>query len=852
MMAHRRLHLVGNAHLDPAWLWRWQEGFAEIKATFRSALDRLEEFPEATFTSACAAYYQWVEQNEPGMFEEIRQRVREGRWTLAGGMWIQPDCNAPSGESFAHHGLYSQRYFLQRFGTIAKTGYNVDSFGHCGTLPQILRQCGMARYVFMRPDDRENPEVPARLFWWESRDGSRVMAFRIPFSYTQFRVVEGRNVLDERALDEVLRMADAQGTDLLFLYGVGNHGGGPTIASLRELRRLQGIHGCDVLVHGSPDRYFDEAMKAGYDLPVHRNDLQHHASGCYSAHSETKASNRKAEHRLATAEKFSTLAHGLCRAAYPRERLETAWKDVLFNQFHDILGGCSIREVYDDARESYGEALHIGAEVLNAAVQKIAWSIDTSAGKTVLHDKALGWKPWETEESGAPLVVFNPLPWEVTAPVVVPMATKGISDEQGHPLETQAVRASFTNAADKWGTLFLGELPAMGYRVFWLHGFRAMAPPGVLRDPIRADALSLENDDVRLEIDGRTGHIRSLFDRRNGVEVLQGAGAVPIVIDEEDSDTWAHGIFSFRREVGRFGEASVTRIETGPLRAVLRVISRFGDSTLQQDFTIRKDRPDIEVKVKLDWRERHRLLKLSFPVNVTDPTATYEIPFGSIERPVLGTEEPGHQWLDVGGRACGRASLSYGLALLNDSKYSFDVKGGDLRMTVVRSPIFADHYGERDDLCEFMDQGIQEFRYALVPHAGDWRTAGIVRRANELNVSPIQVLETFHEGALPLAFSGLRVSDERILATAFKRAEDGEGTILRCYETTGCAVQVRIAVPASGRDFEATFGPFGIRTWFLPDQPEAPVEERNLLEMGVESSCTGACDVVYNDAKGET
>lgn len=218
------IHLVGNAHIDPVWLWRWQEGFAEIKATFQSALDRLEEFPDFVFTSACAAYYKWVEENDPVMFEEIRKRVNEGRWFIAGGWWVQPDCNIPSGESFVRHGLYSQRYFYEKFGIMSKVGYNVDSFGHNGMLPQVLKKSGMDYYVFSRPGPHEK-EIPKNLFWWEGEDGSRVLAFRIPYNYGNWWS-DKDNPLRGKTL-AVLELAREQGTDMMNFYGVGNHGGGP-------------------------------------------------------------------------------------------------------------------------------------------------------------------------------------------------------------------------------------------------------------------------------------------------------------------------------------------------------------------------------------------------------------------------------------------------------------------------------------------------------------------------------------------------------------------------------------------------------------------------------------------------
>ncbi len=824
------VHMIGNAHIDAVWLWRWQEGYAEIKATFRSALDRMKEFPEFMFTCAGAAYYRWVEENAPEMFAEIQERVAEGRWIVVGGWWIQPDCNLPSGESFARHSLYGQRYFRKRFGRIATVGYNVDSFGHHAMLPQILKLSGMDAYVFSRPDEQEK-ELPAQAFWWESEDGSKVLAYRIADGY----FTTPNTDLGSR-IAAMQRMAVRQGADQMCFYGVGNHGGGPTILNLQEIRAIRKNQDAGAVIHSSPDGYFQAIRQSGIPLPVVKDELQHHASGCYSAHSETKASNRHAEHRLLTAEKFCTMAHRMLHLPYDGDRLQAAWESVLFNQFHDIMGGCSIQEAYRDARESYGHALHSGGVVLNAALQKISWSIDTMregiASLTRDKDRVL----WEQGDRGVPLVVFNPHSWEVEAPIEVPQKVNGITDELGEPILLQHVRASRTNFGDKYDTLFTACVPAMGYRVYWIH--REIKFEGNASDEtsgMTATPNSLENRFVRLKVDTRTGYVTSMLDKRRGIELLDNRGAVPVVIDEHDSDTWAHRILAFRKEVGRFADAEVTLIETGPVRSRLRVTSKYGRSTLRQDFMLHRDSPIIRVNAKLDWREEHKVLKLSFPLRVNEPKATYEIPYGHIVRPVNGDEEPGQQWVDVSGVAP-EDGRPCGMSLMNDSKYSFDVNENDMRMTVVRSPIFADHYGERDELCEFMDQGVHEFAYALLSHEGSWQAADIVRRAYELNVPLPHVIETYHEGSLPLSYRGIHISSGQIVVTAFKKAEEGDGYILRCYETTGQVAETTIEIPMLGQIWKSKFRPCEIKTFLISLDSGLQVLEVNMLEVGSQPS----------------
>jgi alpha-mannosidase len=309
----RTLHLIGNAHIDAVWLWPWEEGFAEVKATFRSALDRMTEYPEFVFTCSSAAYYDWIEHNEPAMFDEIRQRVNEGRWRITGGWWVEPDCNIPSGESFVRQALIGQHYFASRFGRIARVGYNPDAFGHAGSLPQILRLARLTGYTFLRPEPHER-EMATNLFWWESPDGSRVLAFRINFGYTMW------GDLEEHIRRHMDRFVD--GTDaLMCFYGVGNHGGGPTRANLDTIRALDGADDVAVLRHSWPGAFF-EAVADASDLPVVRDELQHHAVGCYAAVSGIKRWNRQAEELLGFAERWASIAFRERLQPYPGRVVE--------------------------------------------------------------------------------------------------------------------------------------------------------------------------------------------------------------------------------------------------------------------------------------------------------------------------------------------------------------------------------------------------------------------------------------------------------------------------------------------------------------------------------------------------
>jgi alpha-mannosidase len=804
-MTEKKLHMIGNAHLDPVWLWRWQEGFQEVKATFRSALDRLKEYEKFVFTSSSAACYEWVENNDPQMFAEIQERVREGRWKIVGGWWIQPDCNVPSGESFVRQGLYAQRYFEEKLGVTATVGYNVDSFGHHAMLPQILAKSGMDYYVFMRPAPHEKG-LPARTFWWESDDGSRVLTHRISFSYHSSDGDLEQYV--RRCLGELKEPF----TELMCFYGVGNHGGGPTKANIESIKELNERPEMPELVFSSPEQFFKRIEKSGLTLPVIHDDLQHHAIGCYSAHSGVKLWNRRSEDLLVTAEKLSAVAERATGQPYPDD-YDRAWKAVLFNQFHDILAGTSIESAYEDARDLYGEANSIAARNLNYALQSLSWNVNI-----------------EEEEGTKPIFVFNPHSWGGKMPVELEFGELDGSEvllgERDERVPMQTVRSEAA-ARRRNRICFVADLPPMGYQVY-----RVAPRPGAEEQaPVEAGDTWAQNGRFRLEIDPETGFLARLYDRKKSFEVLGGV-ARPVVLDDP-SDTWSHNEFRYDREVGVFTAENVRLAEHGPVKAVIRVESVFGSSWLTQEFSVYRDIERIDVAVTVDWREKLKVLKLRFPANLDFVRATYEVPYGTIQREANGEEQPGLGWLDLSG--VGRdGGEPYGLSLINDGKYGFDVINKEMGMTVLRSPAYA-HHGPfvlppDGGGYSFTDQGIQRFTYSLLPHANGWEEAGTALHAAEVNARPVAVVETYHDGPLPQKGSYLSVSVENVVVSALKKAEDGDRLIVRCHETAKKTTRATISLKEWGREIEAEFGPHEIKTFKVPAEEGAPVIETDLIE----------------------
>ncbi|GAA2727812.1 alpha-mannosidase [Cellulomonas aerilata] len=831
----RTLHMVGHAHLDPVWLWPWQEGYAEARATFWSAIHRMDEYPDFVFTSDQVVLLSWVEESDPELFARIRERVAEGRWQLVGGWWVEPDCNLPAGESFVRQGLYGQRHLRERLGVTATVGMNADPFGHHAMLPQILRLQGMDSYVFLRPGPHEGPLV-GTAFWWQSPDGSRVLGYRIPYEYgSPPGDVSGQTDKSLGALDQSLG-------DLMVFYGVGDHGGGPTRANIESVHRYDRMGSFGRMTLSHPRRYLDGLLAREAQaptLPVWRGDLQRHAAGCYSAHSGIKAWQRRAQAALLSAERWAAvgaLAHGL---PYPRDDLGRAWKAVLFNQFHDVLPGSAIEPAYDDARDQLGEAVAVAKRVINRVHNVLARQVDIAL-----------------VEGTQPVLVLNPHPWPVTAHVELQYGSQPtgvhVVDADGRVAVSQRTQSvATTDDRGRAAVVLEAHLPPFGYRLYRLVAGAAPSSAGPSAEPagtLLASGTVLENDVLRVEVDPATGWLTSLRDKRTGADLVAGARGEHTQVSADPTDTWGHRVVSYAWPGAAMRTTRVVLRESGPLRAVLRVEREWGRSTLVEELVLGHRSDSLEVRVTLDWRERAHLLKLRFPVALDEPVSTYEIPFGTLEHPVDGAENPAQSWVDVSGSVSGSPDgRRAGLALVNDAKHGYDVLPADpspgptasIGLTAVRSPVYSWHDPrllDPDGVYSYQDQGRQSFRYQLVPHAGDWREAGLTRRAAELGSPARAMLEGFHDGALPPEASFASDGGGAVMISALKGSEDdADGDagavdlVVRAVETRGRPAHARLALPVLGRVVEADFGPGQIRTFRVP-RGGGDVEEVNLVE----------------------
>ena len=792
---HKVLHIIGHSHIDAAWLWPWRDGADTVLTTFRSALNRISETPGFCYSHSSAAHYRWVERADSGMFAEIKRRIEEGRWEVVGGWPVEPDCNIPATESFVRHALYGKRYLQRALGVDVKIGFNPDSFGHAAGLPTILKRAGYGYYVFMRPQEHEM-KLPL-LFWWEGPDGSRVLVNRIWRNYDA----------DAEMIKQAASSGFAPGMDhAAFFLGVGDHGGAVTREQIREVAAMQKDASLPELRFSTLRDFFAaiEASPNFASLPVVKGELQHHARGCYSANGEGKYLNRRAERSLVGAETISMVAGLSVGHRYPAEPYAEGWWKVLFCQFHDMMAGTSLYSDYQDVRDSVGYACEVAQTAKIEALETMAKRVDLSPVK-----------------EGA-VFLFNLLPWQRRALVEFyadrnPSGNEEIThlaakDGSKTPVQWRpsASMTPFVPRLSAWV-----ELPPCGYKVFELaHG-----------DAPVAEAYK---DFAKVS---ETGFGISSLKAEDGTELL--AGSLGLVAISDTSDTWAHGINSFREEIGRPVLVSSSVVENGPVTRVTRHRARWQESEIVLDIAQFAGIDFVELRFVIDWREHEQMLKLELPTALTNPRFFAKVPGQVLERGVNGGEEPYQDWGAVEGRIGGK---DYTVALLNNSTYSYDCLNGLFRTVLIRSAPFARHNPGQvphDDNNAWQDQGRQERRFWLMCGRGGYAELALDRRAEELQTPAEYVVDSAHGGTEPWEQSFLEVMPRSVWVLAAKLAEnDGEGTILRIQERSGNATKATLKSRTMGLDHSVDLGAWELKTLMVKsfEGGRAQVREVSLLE----------------------
>jgi alpha-mannosidase len=771
--------MIGNAHLDPAWMWQMSEGLEAFIATCRSALDRMDEYPDFIFTCSSGAHLEFLEQCDAELFKRIQQRASEGRWVNVGGWWVEADCNIPSGESFIRQALLGQQFFQLRFGKTCDVGYCIDSFGHNANLPQLLKICGMPNYVFMRPDETEK-ELPTSLFKWVAPSGDSINTYRIALHYSNFA-----RTVEKKLADLIEHPLFTVEHDWMIFYGVGNHGGGPTKAQIEQILQVQ--KNSRNIVFSSPSKFFQTVPKNLIELS---GDMHPHAIGCYSAHSELKQLNRRAENALLFAEKMCVIAelHTGFKANW--DALRQGWKNVCFNQFHDIIGGVAIKEACDDAISMYRESISIADREKRLAVQSLATKIDTRGdGEAII---MFNPKSFESEEQFA-IELWHPHASELGEV----LEDLRVIDERGKECIVQKSRPSGKIGSDRTRFVAKAKIPAFGWKTLFVHRHK------------RSNAGELKT----FEKKGAIGGLIIPFTKSARWADSGFHNYHPAEVYHDASDTWGHHKTGFTELAGSFSLISADEVERGPLYKTQRIISKYERSTLIEEYKIGWHGDVMDVKVTLDWREQHAVAKLRFDHLCDDPVVTYEVPYAAIERPISEDEQVGQSWVHVRGTRNGKP---FGMALINDSKYSCSVTDKSIYLTIARSPLYAHHVPpheiEPGERLEFLDQGIQSFDLRLLFNCPDWTKARLNEHSAQLHQPVIAHYESAHEGELPQTYRGISLPDPRIEVNAMKRAENGEGYIIRAVNRSVYSLVSILDIPLLGASAELNFRPFEIKT----------------------------------------
>ena len=805
------LHLICQAHLDPVWVWPRRDGFSEALTTMGSAVRFLEEEPDLKFTRSSAAVYRWVRESDPRLYDRIRQFVAEGRWEIVNGWEVQPDANLPLGESFIRQSLYGKQWFAEEFGVDVKIGYNVDTFGHAGNLPQILARSGMDAYVFMRPPvDPEGKPYPV-LFWWESPDGSRILTWHLQQNYGQPPSTGGDHI--EREIRRAAAENFAPGIQHAACFvGIGNHGGGPTRRQIDRIRRLQEDPDLPELRFSTLTEFFRLVREEpGFSaIPVHREGLQYINVGCYLAHGRIKRANRRAERLLLKSEAMESMRRmcGLKATNEFSSQHVDAWRNVLFGQFHDIMGGTCIRSADTSILNQFGHADFIAESFTERNLHTVARAVDTS------------WAP-----KGV-LTLFNPLPWKRAATVsfdtfVAPTGEDTIThlrDFEGKkvPIQWTPAEIGFGPMQMEWQCLNASvELPPFGYRSFALAEGRAPSPVDRPLDSIKVNRR-------------RAG--LSALKTKAGLNLLR--QSIHLKVFRDTGDTWGHRLDAYDEELGEPTLKKTTLLYQGPLKATFRQEARWKESVIRLYYTLWKNRPEVEVRLAIRWNEPRELLRLVVPTSLKNSTVWVGEPGGTARRRQDGWEKPAAEWLAIEGSHDGQ---SHSLGLVGDRPLSYCAEKGTLGIALVRSSFYAHHEpGDPAPREEnpYLDLGEQEIRLWLTAAKGRHSRLQLHRMASEIESPAERVVDHGHPGELPPHQSLLEVSPPSVAVMALKPSESGRGMVLRIQETTGKNTTASIRSPLSNiPDWKGKLGPHQILTLEFPLRSSAGESRRlNLLE----------------------
>ncbi len=840
MTPDRTIYLICNAHLDPVWLWEWEEGAATVLSTFRTAADLCEAFPGFVFNHNEAILYQWVEEYEPQLFARIQRLVQEGKWHIMGGWHLQPDCNMPSGESFVRQILLGRRYFSEKFNARPTTAINFDPFGHTRGLVQILRKSGYDSYIVCRPT-QEDAHTPGDEFTWEGYDGSQVVVLR-PFGWYNSALGKAREKA-ERFISQ-----GPQTPQALMLWGVGDHGGGPSRKDVADLDALIAAQQEVAIRHATPEEYFAASQERRAALPVHKADMNPWAVGCYTSMIRIKQKHRQLENELYASEKMACAAWARGQMAYPQSEFAAALYDLATCEFHDILPGSSIQP-----------AEEMALRILDHGLESVA------RAKTRAFFALAQGQP-AAQEGEIPVLVYNPHPFPVQTIVECEFNLQDFNwtdtftdlqafDAAGRPLPTQ-VEKEVSNLNLDWRkrVAFAATLEASQMNRF---NCRPRPQPLQRRFAPLQDDFHLKTDEIEVTINRTTGLLDRyrVYEAATGewVDYIEGSAGSPLVM-LDNSDPWGMLVKSYRNLLGAFSPlqgsenqrfagvvnpalGTVRLIEDGEARCVVEAALGYNDSRVLLRYKLPKRGREIEIEVRVHWNEKDRLLKLAFPT--PDKHAVYmgQVAFGVAQLPSDGNEAVAQKWTAVVSPGHERA-----LTIINDGIYASDYCHGEARLTLLRSPGYSVHpIGDRpmlpnDRYSPRMDQGERLYRFWLQGGRLPERLALVDGEALAHNERPM-ALSFFPQGTPAEAAQGtfLALSDPVIQLSALKKAEsapaDGAAAalVVRLFNPTNARRSTTVTLAGAAQ--EVSFQPFEIRTFVARGREW---EEVNLVEEGGE------------------
>lgn len=751
---------VGHTHIDVAWLWSLRQTREKAVRSFSTVISLMKEFPEYIFMSSQPQLYQFVKQDQPELYEEIKKMVAEGRWEPEGSMWVEADCNLISGESLVRQIIFGKKFFKDEFGVDNKILWLPDVFGYSATLPQIMKKSGIAYFMTTKISWNEYNKMPYDTFMWRGIDGTEVLTqFVTTQEYNEKNPINNTTYNGEINPSHVLGCWQRYqqkniSNEVLNCFGYGDGGGGPTREMLENARRMdKGLPGMPKVHIGKAIDFFEKLERNTMQNPklpkwVGELYLEFHR-GTYTSMARNKKYNRKAEFMSQDLEWLSVMAERLAGLEYPKEKIHDCWEVTLLNQFHDIIPGSSIKEVYETSKQQYEQLLQDETKMINRSLLSIAERVKISENS---------------------IVVFNQLGF-IRDDIVTVDLPEGWDNAEVYDGE-KALKAQITY--DRKLIFYAKDLPAKGYK-----SFKSRKAPVQQNssDLVFQNGGEVDNDFFELRINA-DGNITSLYDKCNKRQVMKSNsfGNLLQVFEDKpmDFDAWNLDIFYQEKSWEINDVTEIKLIENGPVRKAIQIKKKYCKSTIVQIIYLYSQINRIDFSTKIDWKEKQAFLKAAFPVEINSDKAVYDIQFGNVERPthwntswdLAKFEVCAHKWADL-------SEGGYGIALLNDCKYGYDIKDSVMRISLIKSAIHPNPDADKE---------MHEFTYTLYPHAGNFKEAKVDQMAYRINCPVYSVLQKPHEGNLPEKISFLSIDQSNIFLDTIKKSEDGNEYIIRLYE----------------------------------------------------------------------